>query len=181
MRHPFMEALARALERQAIATWRYEFPYMASGKKRIDPTAVLEETVRDNVLAAARAAPDLPLFAGGKSMGGRMTSRAQAAAPLPGARGLVFVGFPLHPEDRPGTERAEHLSRVKLPMLFLQGTRDGLADLALLRPVIARLRPRPTLHVIDDADHGFHVRKTKTGRGDAEVIDELAAIIAAWV
>jgi uncharacterized protein len=181
MRHPFLQALAGALAARRVATWRYEFPYMAARKKRIDAPAVLEQTVRDNVVAAAAAAPDVPLFAGGKSMGGRMTSRAQADAALPGVRGLVFVGFPLHPAGRPGTERATHLARARLPMLFLQGTRDALADLELLRPVIARLRPRPALHIVDDADHAFHVRKTVIGRTDGAVLDELAETIARWI
>jgi predicted alpha/beta-hydrolase family hydrolase len=175
MRHPFLEALASALAARRVATWRYEFPYMAAGRRRIDPPALLEETVRANVAAAAAAAPDLPLLAGGKSMGGRMTSQAQARARLPGVRGLVFVGFPLHPAGRPGTARAAHLAAIDLPMLFLQGTRDALAPLDLLRPV---LPPRAILHVVDDADHAFHVRK-RSGRDDAAVIEELADAVAA--
>jgi predicted alpha/beta-hydrolase family hydrolase len=174
MRHPFLEALAGALAARGVATWRYEFPYMAAGRRRIDPPALLEETVRANVTAAAAAAPDLPLLAGGKSMGGRMTSQAQARAPLPGVRALVFVGFPLHPAGRPGVARAAHLAAIDLPMLFLQGTRDALAPLDLLRPV---LPPRAILHVVDDADHAFHVRR-RSGRDDAAVIGELAEAIA---
>jgi hypothetical protein len=177
MRHPFMEALARALAGHGVATWRYEFPYLQVGKKRIDPPAVLEATVRANVERAAAAAPDLPLIAGGKSMGGRMTSRAQAAAPLPGVRGLVLVGFPLHPAGRPGVERAAHLAAVEVPMLFLNGTRDALADLDLLRAEVGKLGRRARLHVVEGADHGFHVLK-RSGRTDGEVLEELAATIA---
>lgn len=176
MRHPFLESLSGALAAEGVATLRYEFPYLEQGKKRIDPPSVLHARVREAVAAAAKER--LPLFAGGKSMGGRMTSQAQALEALPGVRGLAFVGFPLHPAGRPGTERAAHLRDVRLPMLFLQGTRDDLADLALLRPIVEAL-PHATLHVIDDADHSFHVRK-KSGRGDAEVLVELAGTFAAW-
>jgi len=176
MRHPFLESLAGALAGEGVATLRYEFPYLEQGKKRIDPPPVLHARVREAVTAAAKE--QLPLFAGGKSMGGRMTSQAQALEPLPGVRGLAFVGFPLHPAGKPGTERAAHLRDVRLPMLFLQGSRDDLADLALLRPVVEALS-RATLHVIDDADHSFHVRK-QSGRGDAEVLVELARTFAAW-
>ena len=176
MRHPFLESLADALAEEKVATLRYEFPYMEAARKRIDPPEVLHARVREAVNAAA--AEQLPLFAGGKSMGGRMTSQAQALQPLAGVRGLAFVGFPLHPAGRPGTERAAHLRDVRLPMLFLQGTRDDLADLALLRPVLAAL-PHATLHVVDDADHSFHVRK-KSGRGDEEVLSELARTFAQW-
>src|SRR5690606_7271948 len=139
MRHAFMESLAAALARAGVATLRYQFPYVEAGRRRPDRPPALEATVRAAAAAAARLAPELPLVAGGKSMGGRMTSRAQAAEPLPGVRGLVFYGFPLHPAGRPGTERADHLAAVALPMLFLQGTRDNLADLELLRPVLDRL------------------------------------------
>jgi len=176
MRHPFLESLAGALAGEGVATLRYEFPYLEQGKKRIDPPAVLHARVREAVAAAAKER--LPLFAGGKSMGGRMTSQAQALEPLPGVRGLAFVGFPLHPAGRPGTERAAHLRDVDLPMHFLQGTRDDLADLALLRPIVEGL-PSSTLHVVDDADHSFHVRK-QSGRGDGEVLVELARAFAAW-
>ena len=176
MRHPFLEALAEALAGQRVATLRYEFPYMEQGKRRIDPPPVLHARVREAVRAAA--AEGLPLFAGGKSMGGRMTSQAQASEAIGGVRGLAFVGFPLHPAGQPGIERAAHLSEVRLPMLFLQGTRDELADLALLRPVIGAL-PQATLHVVEDADHSFHVRK-KSGRTDSEVLDELARTFAGW-
>jgi uncharacterized protein len=176
MRHPFLESLAGALAAEGVATLRYEFPYLEQGKKRIDPAPVLHARVREAVVAAAKE--QLPLFAGGKSMGGRMTSQAQALEPLSGVRGLAFMGFPLHPAGRPGTERAVHLREVNLPMLFLQGTRDDLADLKLLTPVVEAL-PHAMLHVIDDADHSFHVRK-KTGRTDADVLVELARTFAAW-
>jgi len=176
MRHPFLEALADALAARGVATLRYEFPYMEQGKRRIDPPPVLHARVRE--AAQAAALEGLPLFAGGKSMGGRMTSQAQALEALAGVRGLAFVGFPLHPAGQPGTERAAHLSDVRLPMLFLQGTRDELADLALLRPIVEAL-PQATLHVVEDADHSFHVRK-KSRRSDSEVLDELSRTFAGW-
>jgi len=176
MRHPFLAALCHALGALGVATLRYEFEYMEARRKRIDPPAVLHARVREAVAAAG--AQELPLFTGGKSMGGRMTSQAQALEPLPGVRGLAFVGFPLHPAGRPGVERAEHLSRVEVPMLFLQGTRDELADLALLQGVLRSL-PRATLRVFDDADHSFRVRK-KSGRTDAQIIAELAQAFAEW-
>ena len=176
MRHPFLQALADALEREKVATLRYEFPYMEQKKRRIDPPSVLHARVREAVNAAAREG--LPLFAGGKSMGGRMTSQAQALEPLPDVRGLAFVGFPLHPAGKPGTDRGAHLREVRIPMLFLQGTRDDLADLGLLRPIVEDLG-QATLHVVEDADHSFHVRK-KSGRTGAEVIDELARTFARW-
>jgi uncharacterized protein len=178
MRHPFLETTARLLGERGIATFRYEFPYMEKRERRPDSPAVAEARVREAVLEAARAAPGLPLFAGGKSFGGRMTSGAQAAEPLPGVRGLVFLGFPLHPPGRPGTTRAEHLDRVTVPMLFLQGTRDQFATLELLRPVVERLErgTRATLHLIDGGDHSFKVPK----RTPAEVLAELADTIAAW-
>jgi predicted alpha/beta-hydrolase family hydrolase len=177
MRHPFLEALADALAAERVATLRYEFPYMEQGKRRIDPKPVLHARVREAVTAAAKER--LPLFAGGKSMGGRMTSQAQVVAPLPGVLGLAFVGFPLHPVGKRSVERAEHLREVDLPMLFLQGTQDELADLALLRPIVETL-PGATLHVVDDADHSFHVRKKQSGRDDADVLRELARVFAAW-
>jgi uncharacterized protein len=179
MRHRFMAALAAALAERSLATFRYEFPYMAAGSKRPDRSHVLEATVHAAVRAAAAARPDLPLFAGGKSMGGRMTSRAQAAQALPGVRGLIFVGFPLHPPKQLGTERADHLDGVQLPLLFLQGTRDDLADLELIRGVTARLGARATLYVLDGADHSFAVLK-RSGRTDAELLAELADTIATW-
>jgi hypothetical protein len=179
MRHRFMEAMSGRLAAAGIATFRYQFPYMAAGSRRPDARATLLATIRAAVDAARAAAPDLPLLAGGKSMGGRMTSQAAAEAPLPAVRGLVLFGFPLHPAGRPSTERADHLDRVELPMLFLQGERDRLAELELLRPICARLRARATLHVIPGADHGFHVPKS-SGRTDAEVQGDLATMVASW-
>lgn len=178
MRHPFMAALAAALAARGVATLRYQFPYMERGSKRPDPPAIAHAAVRAAVEAAARALPGLPLFAGGKSFGGRMTSQAQAASALPGVRGLVFVGFPLHPAGKPGTGRADHLDQVRVPMLFLQGTRDELADLALLRPIVERANAR--LEVFEDADHAFHVR-ARSGRNDAQVLDQLADTTAQWM
>ena len=179
MRHVFLEQLTRRLTGQRVAVLRYAFPYTQRGARAPDKPPVLMATVRAAVAAASDLAPDLPLFAGGKSMGGRMTAQAMAEAPLPAVRGLVFVGFPLHPAGRPSTSRAAHLAKVPVPMLFLQGTRDTLADLALLRPVVRPLA-RTTLHVVEDADHGFHVRKT-SGSTDAQVLDELAEVTAAWM
>ena len=179
MRHPFLESVAQALAELAIATLRYQFPYMEARARRPDPPAVAELAVRAAVAEAARAAPGLPLLAGGKSFGGRMTSSAQAKEPLPGVRGLVFLGFPLHPPGRPGDQRAEHLTQVQIPMLFLQGTRDEFADLKLLRPVIECLGTRATLHLVDGADHSFHVLK-RSGRTDGEVLRELIRAIGDW-
>jgi len=179
MRHPFLESVAQALAELAIATLRYQFPYMEARARRPDPPAVAELAVRAAVAEAARAAPGLPLLAGGKSFGGRMTSSAQAKEPLPGVRGLVFLGFPLHPPGRPGDQRAEHLTQVQIPMLFLQGTRDEFADLTFLRPVIERLGTRATLHLVDGADHSFHVLK-RSGRTDGEVLRELIRAIGDW-
>ena len=180
MRHPFLERMAERLGERAIATLRYQFPYMERRARRPDSPVVAERTVRAAVMEATRAAPGLPLVAGGKSFGGRMTSMAQANQPLPGVRGLVFLGFPLHPPGRPGTARAEHLFRIDVPMLFLQGTRDEFADLELLRPVIERLGERATLALVEGGDHSFHVLK-RTGRTDAAAFDELVGTIAAWV
>ena len=179
MRHPFLQAMADALGAAGVATFRYQFPYMEEGRRSPDPPHVAEATVRSAVAAAARAAPDLPLIAGGKSFGGRMTSQAAAKDGLPGVRGLVFLGFPLHPPNRPGDTRAAHLSDVQLPMLFLQGTRDDLADLSLIRAVCERLGGRATLHVVDDADHSFKVPK-RVGRSGEDVIGELARATADW-
>ena len=179
MRHRFMEGMSARLAAVGIATLRYQFPYMEAGSRRPDARAILLATVRAAVDTAREVAPDLRLLAGGKSMGGRMTSLAAADAALPGVRGLVFFGFPLHPAGRPSTERADHLERVDLPLLFLQGERDRLAALDLLRPLCAGLGARATLHVIPTADHGFHVLKS-TGRSDAEVQDDLARTLAAW-
>jgi hypothetical protein len=180
MRYPFMQAATLALGAHGIATFRYQFPYVEQGGRRPDPQPILLATVRSAVAAAREAAPDLPLLAGGKSMGGRMTSLASAAEPgLAGVRGLVFFGFPLHPAGAPGTRRAEHLARVAEPMLFLQGTRDKLAELDLLRPIVERLGARATLHVVEGADHSFALPK-RAGRSEDEVLDELAGTAAAW-
>jgi len=179
MRHPFMEKLAGELAGVGVTTLRYQFPYMEARRRVPDAPALLTATVVAAVRAAAEAAPDLPLLAGGKSMGGRMTSQAAAQRPLEGVRGLVFFGFPLHPPNQPGTKRADHLAKVAIPMLFLQGTRDTLADLTLLRPVCTKLGSRATLHVIETADHSFHVLK-KSGRSDPEVLRELAEKAASW-
>ena len=180
MRHAFMEACAFRLAGRGVATFRYHFPYMEAGRRPPNPAPVLEKTVRSAVSEAGRLAPDLPLFAGGKSMGGRMTSRAAASVPLPAVRGLAFFGFPLHPSGRDSSERGAHLADVGTPMLFLQGTRDKLANLELLRPLVDAAKPRPTLHVVEGADHGFHVLK-RSGRTDDEVLDELCDAFAEWV
>jgi uncharacterized protein len=179
MRHRFMEAMSAALAGVGIATFRYQFPYMEAGSGRPDPRPVLLATVRAATAAGQAAAADLPLLAGGKSMGGRMTSLAAAEAPLAGVRGLVFFGFPLHPAGKPSTERGDHLARVAVPMLFLQGERDQLAELALLRPICTGLGTRATLHVLPTADHSFHVLK-RSGRTDADVVSELAATTASF-
>jgi predicted alpha/beta-hydrolase family hydrolase len=179
MSHPFMEMLAGELAGAGVATLRYQFPYMEERRRVPDAPAVLTATVLAAVRAAAEAAPGLPLLAGGKSMGGRMTSQAAAQHPLGGVRGLVFFGFPLHAPKQPGTKRADHLGKVTVPMLFLQGTRDTFADLRLLRPVCAKLGSRATLHVVETADHSFHMLKS-SGRNDAEVLRELAETAAAW-
>jgi predicted alpha/beta-hydrolase family hydrolase len=179
MHHPFMAALAVELAIQGVASLRYQFPYMERRSKRPDPPALCHATVLAAVREAAHLAPGLPLIAAGKSFGGRMTSQAQAAAALPGVRGLAFVGFPLHPAGKPSSTRAEHLAAVSLPMLFLQGTRDELAALALLEPVVRSLGARAKLQICEDADHSFHVR-ARSGRNDAQVLTELARTIADW-
>ncbi len=179
MTHPFMEAVANELAERSIATLRYQFPYMESGGKRPDSPKVAQATVRAAVAEAARALPKLSLIAGGKSFGGRMTSQAQAAGALPGVKGLAFLGFPLHPAGVPSDERAKHLFDVEIPMLFLQGTRDALADLTLLKPLVKRLGKRATLHLVDDGDHSFHV-PARTGRKDAEVRGEMLDAFAVW-
>ncbi len=180
MKHAFMEALAEELARVEVATLRYQFPYMEERRGVPDRPKVLTATVAAAVRAAKGAAPELPLLAGGKSMGGRMSSQAAADGLLDGVRGLVLFGFPLHPPRQPGTRRAEHLSKVPMPMLLLQGTRDALADLKLLRPICKELGPLATLQVIETADHSFHVLK-KSGRSDHEVLRELAETTASWV
>lgn len=180
MQHVFMAAFANGLAERRIATLRYQFAYMDKGSKRPDPPAVAHAAVRATVAEAGARCGDLPLFAGGKSFGGRMTSQAQALEPLPDVRGLVFVGFPLHPAGKPSLDRAEHLSSVLCPMLFLQGTRDELADLALLNAAIERLGERATLALFDDADHSFHVRAS-SGRNDAQVLAAMLDATADWV
>ena len=179
MRHHFLAQAADAFAARGIATYRYEFPYMQAGKSRPDPPGVAEAAVRAAVVAAARRAPELPLIAGGKSFGGRMTSQAQAREPLPDVRGLVFLGFPLHAPGRPGTARAEHLASVKVPMLFLQGTHDEFAQLDLLQEVVTKLGDRATLHLIDEGDHSFKVPK-RTGKTESDVMNELADTVSEW-
>jgi predicted alpha/beta-hydrolase family hydrolase len=179
MHHRFMVAIADALGRHGVATLRYQFPYTEAGGRRPDPPAMLEATVRAAVATAAQVAPDLPLVAGGKSMGGRMTSGAQARRPLDGVAGLIFLGFPLHPARQPATTRADHLGRVAIPMLFLQGTRDELAEFGLISQTCRALGERATLHPVEGADHGFEVLK-RSGRTDAEVLEELAGTVAEW-
>jgi predicted alpha/beta-hydrolase family hydrolase len=180
MRHSFMRNVAEGLARRDVATFRFNFPYTERGSRRPDPPALCHATVRAAVAEAARRAPGVPLFAGGKSFGGRMTSQAQAAVPLAGVRGLVFFGFPLHAAGKPSDERAGHLREVSIPMLFLQGTRDDLAHLDLMRPLIARLRPLATLMELDDADHSFHVRAS-SGRTDPQVLSEMLDEVARWM
>jgi hypothetical protein len=180
MTHPFMATMAGGLAERAIATLRYQFPYMERGSKRPDPPQLAQAAVRAAVAAAAQAQPELPLFAGGKSFGGRMSSQAQAKTPLNGVRGLVFVGFPLHPAGKPSQDRAKHLTDVKISMLFLQGTRDALAELQLLEPVCQSLGKRATLKLFADADHSFHV-PARSGRKDADVLAELLDITADWI
>ena len=180
MRHPFLEGLVgRLLDRQ-VATFRYQFPYTEAGRKRPDHPSRLLPTVRAAVAAGAREADTLPLFAGGKSMGGRMTSTAASDSPLDGVRGLVFFGFPLHPPGRDSIERADHLAGVEVPMLFLQGTRDRLARLDLIGRVTGGLAERATLHTVESGDHSFHVLK-RSGRTDAQALDELAETTAGWM
>jgi predicted alpha/beta-hydrolase family hydrolase len=180
MAHPFMTAIARDLAQRGIATLRYQFPYMERGSKRPDTPKVAQATVRAAVAEAVRLVPELALFAGGKSFGGRMTSQAQAAAPLSGVRGLAFLGFPLHPPGTPSDERGAHLFEVRIPMLFLQGTRDEFAELPLLKALVAKLGARATLKLFDDADHSFHV-PARTGRKDSGVRAELADSLVAWI
>jgi predicted alpha/beta-hydrolase family hydrolase len=180
MRGKFMEAVSARLVASGIAVFRYQFPYSEHGRRAPDPPDVLTATVRAAVAVAAQAALELPLFAGGKSLGGRMTSTAASQRPLAGVRGLVFFGFPLHAPGKPGRERAAHLLAVDLPMLFLQGTRDPLANLGELKPVLDELGDRAQLHVVEGGDHSFHVPK-RSGRSDEDVLDELVARVARWV
>jgi predicted alpha/beta-hydrolase family hydrolase len=179
MAHAFMEEAATGLAARGIATLRYQFPYMEKGSKRPDPPAVAHAAVRAAVAEAAKACPGLPLIAGGKSFGARMTSQAQAKTPLAGVHGLGFFGFPLHPAGKPSQERADHLADVHVPMLFLQGTKDKLAELDLLAPVAGRLGKLASLHLVEGADHSFHI-PARSGRNDREVMAEILDAFAAW-
>ena len=179
MAHASMETIAAGLAERGIATLRYQFPYMEKGSKRPDSPAVAHAAVRAAVAEAARCCGGLPLIAGGKSFGGRMTSQVQAIDALPGVRGLAFFAFPLHPAGKPSSDRARHLAEVQIPMLFLQGTRDALAELSLLEPVVKKLGKRATLHLVDEADHSFHVL-ARSGRNDREVMTEVLDAFAAW-
>lgn len=180
MAHPFLAAIAKGLATRGIATLRYQFPYMEEGAKRPDLPKVAQAAVRAAVAETARLTPGLALFAGGKSFGGRMASQAQATLPLKGVRGLVFLGFPFHPPGQPSEERAQHLFHVRIPMLFLQGTRDTFADVTLVRKVTRELGTRATLKQFPDADHSFHV-PARTGRKDDEVREEMLDAMAAWI
>ena len=180
MTHPFMASIATGLAERGIATLRYNFPYMEQGSKRPDSPKLTHATVRAAVMEAERLVPGIPLVAAGKSFGGRMTSQAHAASPLPGVRGLVFLGFPLHPPGRPSDDRGTHLFDVQVPILFLQGTRDEFAQLDLLEALCKRLGSRATLHLFQHADHSFHV-PARTGRKDVEVRTELLGIMADWI
>jgi predicted alpha/beta-hydrolase family hydrolase len=175
-----MTAVAEGLWARGISSLRFQFPYMEAGARRPDRAPLAQATVRAAVMEAGKLLPSLPLFAGGKSFGGRMASQAQAGGDLPKVRGLVFFGFPLHPAGKPSAERAAHLARVNIPMLFLQGTRDALAEMALLRPALARLGKRATLVTVEQADHSFHV-PARSGRSDADVLGELLDRGAAWM
>ncbi len=180
MHHAFMAAVSTRLVAAGIGVFRYQFPYMEAGRRAPDPPAVLTATVRAAIETAAKSAPELPLFAGGKSLGGRMTSTAASQRALPGVRGIAFFGFPLHPPGKPGRARADHLRGVDVPMLFLQGTRDPLADLGELQPVLEELGQNAQLHIVAGADHSFHVLK-RSGRTDSEALDELCARVAEWI
>src|SRR5882757_4343857 len=180
MAHPFMETVATGLCDRGFATLRYQFPYMERGSKRPDAPAIAHAAVRAAVKEAAQRCAGLPLIAGGKSFGGRMTSQAQAIAPLPGVRGLAFLGFPLHPPGKPSTSRAAHLSGVKIPMLFLQGTRDDFAEMTLLEPVVKGIGGLASLHVVQEGDHSLHV-SARSGRNDREVMDEVLDAMSAWI
>ena len=180
MRHPFMASVAEGLAERGVATLRYQFPYMERGSKRPDAPKLAHAAIRAAVAEMARLAPDLALIAGGKSFGGRMTSQAQAASPLPGVRGIAFLGFPLHAPGRPSDERGNHLFDVQIPMLFMQGTRDEFANLELLEPLVKQLGARATLKLFPDADHSFHV-PARTGRKDADVRAEMLDVFASWI
>jgi len=180
MDHPFMVDVARKLALRGVATLRYQFPYMERGARRPDPPQVAQATVRAAVAAALGLLPELPLIAGGKSFGGRMTSQTQAKASLQGVWGLAFLGFPLHPAGRPSQDRAEHLFDVQIPMLFLQGTRDALASLDQLEPLCKKLGTLATLKLFADADHSFHV-PVRTGRKDTQVLGDVVDVLAAWL
>jgi predicted alpha/beta-hydrolase family hydrolase len=180
MSHPFMADIANGLAERSIATLRYQFPYMEQGSKRPDAPKLAQATVRAAVIEASHFVTKVALVAGGKSFGGRMTSQAQAASPLPGVRGLVFLGFPLHPAGQPSNERGNHLFDVKIPMLFLQGTRDALADIQFLQALVEQLGTRATLKLFPDADHSFHV-PARAGRSDAEIRSEMLDAVTAWV
>lgn len=180
MRHAFMDKVAEGLAERGIATFRFNFPYMEKKQGRPDQPAVAHAAIRAAVAEAARLCPGVTLVAGGKSFGGRMTSQAQSKAPLSNVRGLAFLGFPLHADKKPSTERAEHLAGISIPMLFLQGTRDGLADLGHLKPVIAALGPKATLHEVTGGDHSFAVLK-KSGRSNDEALNEVLDTLAAWI
>jgi uncharacterized protein len=180
MDHPFLAAVAAQLALRGIATLRYQFPYMEHRAKRPDPPQQAQATARAAVASALNLLPELPLIAGGKSFGGRMTSQAQAKAPLPGVRGLAFLGFPLHPAGRPSQDRAKHLFEVQIPMLFLQGTRDKLAALDQIEPLCKKLGNRATLKLFEDADHSFHV-PARSGKKDAQVLGEVLDALTAWL
>lgn len=179
MRHPFMERVATELGERGIATFRYQFPYMEAGRRSPDTPKVLEETVRAAISVAHEKAPDLPLIAGGKSMGGRISSHVAADNPPHELKGLVFLGYPLHAPKKPAVKRAEHLSQIPIPMLFLQGTRDDLADLTLLTPIVEQLGPSAAMHIVEGGNHSFKVLK-RSGRTDDEVMAELADAIERW-
>ena len=180
MTHPFMETFATGLGERGVASLRYQFPYMEKGSRRPDPPAIAQAAVRAAVAEAGLSCPGLPLIAGGKSFGGRMTSQAQASAPLAGVRGLAFLGFPLHPAGKPSSDRAKHLAEAHVPMLFIQGTRDNLAELALMEPVVTSLGPSASLHLVREADHSFHVL-ARSGRNDREVMKEILDTFTTWV
>ena len=180
MTHKAMESNAQGLAERGVATLRYQFPYMEKGSKRPDPPRIAHAAVRAAAAEALRIAPDLPLFAGGRSFGGRMTSQAQADEPLAGVKGLAFLGFPLHPAGKPGIERADHLARVGVPMLFVSGDRDALAELDLLKPVVEGLGERATLHLVSHADHSFKTA-AKSGRTSAEAEAEALDALADWM